>query len=110
MAPVEEEDLRVAALPPRGNTAGARTRLRFAFEAATLRQAVQLAAELRTVVRRAARIQPGLPRRPGPRPWTVTLTTPPVALDSTRRWEHDLGEVARNCPGCRLVGWSPVRD
>ena len=115
IAVVEEEALtaeRVAALALRGFSAADRLRLRFAFEASSLRQAVELGAELRTLARTAVRIRPGLPLPRGPGRWTITLTTPPtrVAHGPIRRWEDVLRAVARGRPGCRLVGWRPVLD
>jgi hypothetical protein len=87
-----------------------RMRLRFSFEAPGRRQAVELAGLLRTMARCSVQVRRARLRLRGPRPWTVTVKTPPapLALEVIRCWEAEMSDAVGRRPGCRLVGWQPV--
>ena len=72
------------------------------FEAASLRQAVELAAELRVVLHSRVQIRPA-PRRLLNRRWDVTMTLPAMPRWVARDWVTELREVAHRHAGCRLV-------
>jgi hypothetical protein len=101
----------LTALAVHGFTARDRLPLSFAFRAGTVRQAIQLAAALRSAHRDAAvRVRPRPRALPsGPR-WSVVLhTTPTVLCYSTiRRLELELDATATRCEGTVLRGWRPV--
>ena len=84
------------------------SRLRFAFQASSFREAVSLAAELRAIAPDVTDVRPSLPGPPGPREWTVALTTPPVPLTLAvvKSWEGVMLAVERRQPGCRFLGWT----
>jgi hypothetical protein len=86
--------------------------LRFCFEAARLRQALALAAELRTYAPDDVHVRPAPWRFLRGPVWTVAATTPPALLAPAvlELWEEAMEEVVRRCPDCRLVGWKPVRS
>jgi hypothetical protein len=102
----------LAALEMLGFKDGDRLRLRFSFEASSRRRAVELAIELRSIVRNVVQVRPGPQRLRSRWPWTVVLSTSPTLLAPAviRSRESDLREIARRRPGCRYVGWSPVLD
>ena len=101
----------VVALRALGFTERDQLRFRFSFEESSLRRAVDLAAELRTMTRSTVQVRPGrwLLSRGG---WTVSLTTAPipVTLIVIRLWEDEMLGVADGRPGCRLVGWKPLMN
>jgi CheY-like chemotaxis protein len=78
--------------------------LRVSFEALSLRQAVELAAELRTMVRGTIQVRPAPLRILTRRRWTVILTTGPVSPARVREWEGDMKDLAQARSGCRFVG------
>ena len=84
-----------------------RVRLLVAFDAAGLRDAVELAAELRSRGRGVVRVRPGPSGRRGRRSWRVLLTTRPMppAVGALRRLGDELRRAARRSPGCRVAGW-----
>jgi hypothetical protein len=86
-----------------------RSRLRFSFQAASLRQAVAIAAEMRARNDvEAVHVHPAQRGETQGRQWTVALTTHPVALswDGLRDWESDLVSAAQRRVGCRPLGWT----
>jgi CheY-like chemotaxis protein len=76
--------------------------LRAEFEASSLRQAVELASELRVMAHGRVQIRPA-PRRLLSRRWNVTLTTPAMPRAIARGWTTELHQLARRHAGCRLV-------
>lgn len=100
----------IADLERQGFIAGDRVQLRFSFEAASLREAVDLSASLRTGARLRVQIRPAARRLLTTRRWSVTATTPPapVICSVIRLWEEQMDDVAREHSGCRVVGWKPV--
>jgi hypothetical protein len=77
------------------------------LQASSLRQAASLVAELRTTGADVVRVHPSRPLPPGPREWTVALTTPPLPLTVAviQSWEREMLAVERRWPGCRFLGW-----
>src|SRR4051794_18471505 len=57
-----------------------RRRLRFSFEAESLREAVALANDLRAYSAHAVHVRPSFRRALRGRPWTVAITTAPAPL------------------------------
>lgn len=100
----------VTAIALRAASPDDRLRLRFSFEVAGLRDAVNLASDLRGVARAVVRVHPGTPRSQHRRLWIVALTTPPacVAPETIRRWGADLRDIAHRHEACRLVGLRPL--
>jgi hypothetical protein len=84
-----------------------RARLRFSFQAPSLRQAVNLAAELRTLTADVVQVHPSPDMPSGPRAWIVTVTTPPMGLrlEVVLPWEQELLAVEHRWPGCCFLGW-----
>ena len=86
--------------------------LRFWFEVPSLRDAVDLAADLRTTRDAAVELRPAPRRLMTRRPWRVvlkassTLLTPAVVASREREME----ELADRRRDCRFVGWTPVLD
>jgi CheY-like chemotaxis protein len=72
------------------------------FEASTLRQAVELASELRAMAHGRVQIRPA-PRRVLNRRWSVTMMTPATTHVTQSDWTRELRELARRHPGCRFV-------
>ena len=72
------------------------------FEAASLRQAVELAGELRVMVHGRVQVRPA-PSRLLSRRWSVTMTTQAAPRGFVGEWTTELSELARRHPGCRLV-------
>lgn len=85
-------------------------RLRVSFEVSSLHQAVELAAELRTMRRGTVHIRPAPLRRLAGRRWDVTLTSAPGPTALPHEWANEMHEVARWRSGCRFVGVKPVPD
>lgn len=108
-APITGET--VVALRALGFTDRDQLRFRFSFEESSLRRAVDLAAELRTMTRSTVQVRPGRWLLSRGR-WTVALTTAPipVTLIVIRLWEDEMRELANGRAGCRLIGWKPVMN
>jgi len=93
-----------------------RARLRVSFQAASLRLADGLAAELRTVAADVPRVDLSAPGLPGRRDWIVSLTSPPLPLTLAviQLWEEGMLAMEQRWPGCRFLGWTtcpaPVRS
>ena len=85
--------------------------LRFLFEAASLRDAVDLADALRSRGGSRVTVRPCALRLLARRRWTVVATTPPAPLlDAVARlWEADMREAAGRQHGCRLLRCEPPR-
>lgn len=82
-------------------------RLSLSLQAPDLREAVNLAAELRTLGADVVQVCPSQPRLPGRWEWIVTLTTPPVPLTLAvlQLWEREMLAVEDRWPGCHFLGW-----
>jgi CheY-like chemotaxis protein len=79
--------------------------VRFSFEATTLRQAVDLAGELRRVNPEGVRVRPArVSGAPGVR-WAILLTSALLDAVAIAALEHELRRVALRAPGVRLTGW-----
>ena len=89
-----------------------RLALRFWFEVSSLREAVNLAAELRMTREVAVELRPAPRRLSTRRPWRVVLRTPSTLLTGAviASREREMEEVAGRRGGCRFVGWTPVLE
>jgi CheY-like chemotaxis protein len=87
---------------PSGDVPAAWDQLRIKFEALSVREAVELASELRMVARGRVQIHPSSPRLPN-RLWNVTVTIPTISPALARAATAELRELALRHPGCRFV-------
>ena len=83
---------------------------RFSFEAPDVREAVELASELRKVVHHGVQVRPCPLRLLARRRWTVTATTPgvPVLEAVPDVWRELVARAAERRPQCTFVSWEPV--
>ena len=72
------------------------------FEATSLRQAVELAGELRVLAHGRVPIRPA-PRRLLSRRWSVTMTTPATTRVVEPGWTSELRRLVSRHPGSRLA-------
>jgi hypothetical protein len=93
-----------------GFTVGDRMRLRFHFEAPSLRAAVELANALRMSRHNHAHVRPAPARVLTSRRWSVIVTTPPAPMMRAviELWAEQLHETAESYEGCRMIDWSPI--
>ena len=86
--------------------------LRFWFEVSSVREAVDLATELRRIRETAVELRPAPRRLTSRRPWRVVLRTPSTRLTQAviASREREMRELAGRRRGCRFVGWTPVLD
>ena len=86
--------------------------LRFWFEVSSLREAVDLAAELRTTRGNAVELRPAPRRLVSRRPWRVVLRTPATLLTSAviASREREMEGRADRWGDCHFIGWTPVLD
>jgi CheY-like chemotaxis protein len=80
-------------------------RVRFTFETRSLRQAVEVADQLRRVNPTGVRVRPGRLKRLGSYNWVILVTTPPLETSGIAALEEEMRWVARRAPGVRLTGW-----
>jgi len=80
-------------------------RVRFTFEAGSLRQAVEVADQLRRMNPAGVRVRPGRLSRLGSYHWTILVTTRPLDASGIAALEEEMHWVARRAPGVRLTGW-----
>ena len=80
-------------------------RVRFTFETRSLRQAVEVADQLRRVNPTGVRVRPGRLTRLGSYHWVILVTTPPLEASGIAALEEEMRWVARRAPGVRLTGW-----
>jgi hypothetical protein len=93
-----------------GSASGYQLEQRFAFEAPDVREAVELASELRKIVHNGVQVRPCPLRLLARRRWTVTATTPriPVLEAVPDVWREQVVSAAERRPQCTLVSWEPV--
>jgi hypothetical protein len=86
--------------------------LRFWFEVSSLREAVDLAAELRATRDTAVELRPAPRRLTTRRPWRVVLRTSSTLLTQAvlASREREMEELAHRRGDCRFIGWTPVVD
>jgi CheY-like chemotaxis protein len=77
---------------------------RFSFVAAGLREAVELAGELRQVVPADVRVRPARLARADRRSWVVLVLTPPLGTTAVRAMEDKLHRIALRVPGRTFLG------
>lgn len=80
-------------------------RVRFTFETKSLRQAVEMADQLRRTNLADIRVRPGRLSRLGSYHWAVLVTTRPLEQSGIAALEEEMHWVARRAPGVRLTGW-----
>jgi len=81
------------------------TRVRFAFETTSLRQAVEAADQLRQLAPDGVRVRPAWRSRLGGYRWTIQVTTGPLEWSGVGSLEEEMRLVARRAPGLRFTGW-----
>ena len=79
--------------------------VRFSFEAESLRQAMEVAAELRRVNPTGVRVRPAQVASMGSLRWAILVTTPPLEVRGIAALEEDMRRVAWRTPGSRFTGW-----
>ena len=79
--------------------------VRFSFEAESLRQAVEVAAELRRVNPTGVRVRPAQVAAMGSLRWGILVTTPPLEASGIAALEEVMRRVAWRAPGVRFTGW-----
>ncbi len=81
-------------------------RVRFSFEAATLRAAVDVADVLRQVAECGVRVRPTVPSRlGGPYRWRILVTSAPLGATGIAALEEEMQGIARRASGVRFTGW-----
>jgi CheY-like chemotaxis protein len=80
-------------------------RVRFWFETPSLRQAVDVAGQLRRETANDVRVRPARLSRAGPYRWAILVTTRPLEPSGIAAFEEEMGRVARRAPGLTLTGW-----
>ena len=91
-------------LSPRNRPASAR-RVCFTFESRSLRQAVEVADQLRRTNPADVRVRPGRQSRLGSYHWAILATTRPLEASRIAALEEEMRWVARRARGVRLTGW-----
>ncbi len=81
------------------------TRVRFAFETMSLRQAVDVAGKLRGDIGSEVRVRPALRSRMSSYRWEILVTTGPLGWGEIAAVEEEMRRVARRAPGLRFTGW-----
>jgi two-component system nitrate/nitrite response regulator NarL len=79
--------------------------VRFSFEAATLRQAVDAAGELRRVNPTGVRVRPAPVSHMGSFTWAILVTMPALEARGIAAVEEEMCRIARRAPGIRFTGW-----
>ena len=81
-------------------------RVRFSFEAATLRAAVDAADLLRQLAECGVRVRPTVPSRlGGPYRWRIFVTSAPLGASGIAALEEEMQAIARRASGVRFTGW-----
>jgi hypothetical protein len=80
-------------------------RIRFLFEAETLRQAVSAAGRLRSISPDGVKVRPARLSRAGACPWAVLVTTDPLEASAIASVEDELRRIASRAPGVSFTGW-----
>jgi CheY-like chemotaxis protein len=81
-------------------------RVRFSFETATLRAAVDAADLLRQLAGCGVQVRPTQPcRLAGTYRWRILVTSPPLEASRLTALEQDMQGIARRAPGIRFTGW-----
>jgi CheY-like chemotaxis protein len=77
---------------------------RFSFVTGGLREAVQLAGELREVLPTEVTVRPARLARMDPRSWVVFVLTPPLAASLVEALEAEMRRLASKAPGRAFLG------
>jgi CheY-like chemotaxis protein len=85
-------------------------RVRFAFEVMSLREAVDVSAELRRLTGTGVQVRPArLPRR-GSLHWAILVTRGPLDPSGILAAEEEMRRFAWEAPGVRFTGWLCLSD
>jgi CheY-like chemotaxis protein len=85
-------------------------RVRFAFEVMSLREAVDVSAELRRLTGTGVQVRPArLPRR-GSLHWEILVTRGPLDPSGILAAEGEMRRFAWEAPGVRFTGWLCLSD
>jgi CheY-like chemotaxis protein len=79
--------------------------MRFSFEATSLRQAVDVAGELRRTNPTGVRVRPARVSRMGSCHWAILVTTPVPEATRLADLEEAMRRVAWRAPGITFTGW-----
>ena len=88
-----------------GNPPNSARRVRFTFESRSLRQAVEVADQLRRANPVDVRVRPGRLSRLGSYHWAILVTMRPLEASGIAALEEEMCWVARRARGVRLTGW-----
>ena len=85
-------------------------RVRFSFETESLRQAVDVASDLRRVAPDGVQVRPAqLSRTAGCR-WAILVTTESLGWSAIAAAKEEIRRVALEAPGLRFTGWLCLSD
>ena len=79
--------------------------MRFSFEATSLREAVNVAGDLRRVNAAGVRVRPARGLRMASFHWAILVTTPALEASRLAAVEEEMRRVAWRAPGIRFTGW-----
>ena len=85
-------------------------RVRFSFETDSLRQAVDLASELRRVRPNEVQVRPAPLSHTARHRWTILVTTDPLERSAIAEAEEEMRRVGWKVPGLRFTGWLCLSD
>ena len=85
-------------------------RVRFSFETESLRQAVNVASELRRVRPDGVQVRPAARSRTARHLWTIQVTTDPLEGSAIAEAEGEMRRVAWVVPGLRFMGGMCLSD
>jgi CheY-like chemotaxis protein len=83
-------------------------RVRFSFDTTSLRQAVDVAGQLRRLAPNGVQVRPAPFSRIGGYRWAILLTTGPLEGSGIAAFEEEMRRVAWQAPGLRFTGWMCV--
>jgi len=79
--------------------------VRFSLEAASLRQAVDVAGRLRRANGSGVRVRPARVSGTSSFRWEILVTTPALETSEIADLEEEMRRVALEAPGIRFTGW-----
>jgi hypothetical protein len=90
---------------PPGDQPASSQRVRFSFEAASVRQAIDVAGRLRRANGRGVRVRPARVSGTSSFQWEIIVTTPVLDTSGIADLEEEMRRVALEEPGIRFTGW-----
>ena len=85
-------------------------RVRFSFEVANLRQAVDLTGRLRRITKNGVRVRPARLGNGDSFRWEILMTASPVEPSRILALEEEMRRFAWQAPGIRFTGWLCLSD